>query len=204
MPATRGFFSALLVCARPACAASGPEVELRASPSSTRLTFTLPVDQVRAAVKARLLALSGADEHRRYHLVFSFGDPLFPPSEEIAVDAQRRGALREVANWIKLPASAKLADLLVTPDIDNFWPTDYYAGNHGIGFSTAFILHFANCGPSSSTVDLMQINSFVRVGKHFDLLGRTGPKFYWDDRPAAPSPQAARDLAELLIRGIAK
>lgn len=190
-------------CISPACAAGAPDVELRGHPAPTRLVLPMPIEPARTAVKTLLQELTDSNERRRYRLVFNFGDPLFPPATDIAENAQQRGALGEIVGWLQLPTTAKSRDLLITPDVDYFWPVDYYAGSQRVGFSTAFILHFAQSGPTSSTIDILQINSFVRLGKHFDLLGRTGPKFYWDDRAAAPSPQAARDLATLLARNIA-
>ncbi len=179
---------------------SAAEVELRAKREPARLMLDQPVDQARSAVLAGLQHLPSTDEQRRYRLVLIFGMPLFLSDADIAVDATPRGSLGELTGWLNLPAASRMQDLLVTPDIDYFWPADYYLGRQRIGFTTSFILHFGRGKQGGTVIDILQINGFVRLGKRFDLLGRTGPKYYWDDRPAAPSPQAARDLQAVLGR----
>ncbi|MBY0243746.1 MAG: hypothetical protein K2X55_31015, partial [Burkholderiaceae bacterium] len=85
-------------------------------------------------------------------------------------------------------------------DVDYFWPADTPSGRQQPLYSTAFILHLEPSAEGITTVHVLQINGVARFGKKFDLLGRTGPKFYWDDRPAPPSPQAARELVAHLTR----
>lgn len=167
------------------------------------VTFPMPfgIADTRTQLLARLANLPNPALRRRYHLFVEFGAPLFPPDEQIAMDATRRGALHNgLERWLHLTLTGRRFDLLVLPDVDYFWPADMQAGRHRPLYSTAFILHLEPSAEETTTVHVLQINGMARFGKKFDLLGRTGPKYYWDDRPAPPSPQAARELVEHVTR----
>lgn len=167
------------------------------------VTFAMPFgpSDARTQLLARLANLVNPALRRRYHLIIEFGAPLFPPDEQIALDASRRGALHNgLERWLHLSQAVRQFDLLVLPDVDYFWDADIQAGNRRPQYSTAFILHLEPSAEGNTTVQVLQINGTARFGKKFDLLGRTGPKYYWDDRPVLPSPQAARELAEHLTR----
>lgn len=165
--------------------------------SSNNFTFEMPyaASEASARLRALLLGSTKAEFGKRYRMIFTFGAPLFPTDEQIAVDASRRGPLPDgLTAWLKLPPAARRSDLLLLPDVDYFWPADIVADGRRPLYSTWFILHFEPLAPMLTMVHVLQINGMVRFGKRFDLLGRTGPGFYWDDRPAPPSARAAREL----------
>jgi len=168
-----------------------------ATAPSGNFTFRMsyaPAD-AHTRLQARLANLTNPALRRRYHLLIRFGAPLFLPDDQIAVDATRRGALDDgLARWLRLAPADRQFDLLVLPDVDYFWPAEVQPTGHPLHYSTAFILHLAPAAGGNTTVDVLQVNGMARFGKKFDLLGRTGPKFYWDDRPVPPSPQAAWEL----------
>ncbi|AKU24734.1 hypothetical protein ACZ75_06740 [Massilia sp. NR 4-1] len=164
-------------------------------------TFQVPYvpADARTRLLARLTNLTNPALRRRYRLLIEFGAPLFPPDEQIALDAAQRGRLLDgLQRWLHLPPAKRQFDLLILPDVDYFWPANLQLGSNQPLYSTAFILHMEPSMDGKTTVHMLQINSTARFGKRFDLLGRTGPKFYWDDRPVPPSPQAARELIEHL------
>jgi hypothetical protein len=184
------------------CSAQAKSAHAVAPESS--VTFSMPSGpaDTRAQLRARLANLTNPGLRRRYHLFIEFGAPLFPPDEQIAFDAAPRGGPRNgLERWLHLDPAKRQFDLLVLPDIDYFWPADMQVGSYRPLYSTAFILHLEPAAEGKTSVHLLQINGMARFGKKFDLLGRTGPKFYWDDRPVPASPQAARELIEHVTRG---
>lgn len=175
----------------------------QATEPGSNVTFPMPfgIADTRTQLLARLANLANPALRRRYHLFIEFGAPLFPPDEQIAMDAASRGGLHSgLERWLHHSPAGRRFDLLVLPDVDYFWPADIQVGRHRPLYSTAFILHLEPSAEGKTFVHVLQINGMARFGKKFDLLGRTGPKYYWDDRPAPPSPQAARELVEHLTR----
>lgn len=183
------------------CRAQATSAHTTAPASSVTFPMPFGIAETRPQLLARLANLGNPALRRRYHLFIEFGGPLFPPDEQIAMDVARRGGLDNgLERWLHLAPAGRRFDLLVLPDVDYFWPADVQDGRHRPLFSTAFILHLEPSADEKTTVHVLQINCMARYGKKFDLLGRTGPKYYWDDRPAPPSPQAARELVEHLTR----
>lgn len=135
----------------------------------------------------------GSEARRRYHLALPFGAPLFPPDADLALSPTP-----ELTHWLRLPAEARRHDLLIVPDADYYWD----AG--GIAFSCQFIVHLQAQGAGRTRLTVLQVQPTERHGRKFDLLGRTGPGFYLDIRPAAPAPQASADLLALLDAALAQ
>ena len=149
---------------------------------------------------------------RRYRLAIAFGDALFPPDDNLrAAPGQPQDPA--LAAWLALPRAERAHDVLITPDADYFWPQD------GRDYSARFIVHIAGAGDASVAVperaelpgpasrtgmagdvvfQVLQVHATQRLGRRFHLLGRTGPGYYWELRPAAPSAQAAAGLASFV------
>jgi hypothetical protein len=179
----------------PGCFARAQSAHTAAIGSEASFPMPYAPVEARRQLMARLANLVDPALRRRYRLMIEFGAPLFPPDEQIEVDAVRRGGLgADLHRWLHLSPELRRFDLLVLPDVDYFWPAGIQPRGHHPPYSAAFILHMEPTAEGKTAVHVLQINSMARFGKKFDLLGRTGPKFYWDDRPVPPSPQAARDL----------
>lgn len=169
------------------------------------VTFPMPFGppETRAQLLARLAHLQDPALRRRYHLLIDYGAPLFPPDDQIMLDTVRRGGLYDgLERWLRLEPARRRFDLLILPDVDYFWPADLHVDGYRPRYSTAFILHLEPTADGKTTVQILQINCMARFGKKFELLGRTGPKLYWDDRPVSPSLQAAQELVEHLTRAV--
>lgn len=149
--------------------------------------------QVQQLVLRAMQGLAPAGEaHRRYHMTLPFGAPLFPPDTDLALSPTP-----ELARWLQLPADARRHDVLIVPDADYYWD----AG--GAPFSCQFIVHLQEQGAGRTRLTVLQVHPSERHGKKLDMLGRTGPGFYLDIRPAAPAPQASADLLALLAAALA-
>lgn len=135
----------------------------------------------------------GGEARRRYHLALPFGAPLFPPDADLALSPTPA-----LARWLQLPVAARRHDVLIVPDADYYWD----AG--GAPFSCQFIVHVQEQGAGRTRLTVLQVQPTERHGKKLDLLGRTGPGFYLDIRPAAPAPQASADLLALLGSALAQ
>lgn len=134
----------------------------------------------------------GGEAHRRYHMTLPFGAPLFPPDTDLAISPTPA-----LARWLRLPRDARRHDVLIVPDADYYWD----AG--GAPFSCQFIVHLQAQGAGRTVLTVLQVQPTERHGKKLALLGRTGPGFYLDIRPAAPAPQASADLLALLAAALA-
>ncbi|WP_038492033.1 hypothetical protein [Janthinobacterium agaricidamnosum] len=161
-----------------------------ASTWAQTLTLALPAQQVHAALLRAFASNSDPDSRRRYRLVVPFGTPLFPPDTDFTEPA--------LAAWRQLPPVQRQFDLLLAPDVDYYWK----AGN--TDFTCQFIIHLHRHTPSSVSLQLFQTQTKIRLGKKFDLLGRTGPGWYWDIRPAPPSAQASADLLAFIRAALAQ
>ncbi|MBA5637777.1 hypothetical protein H3H37_12005 [Duganella sp. LX20W] len=149
--------------------------------------------QVQQLVLRTLQQLApGGEARRRYHLALPFGAPLFPPDADLALSPTP-----DLARWLQLPADARRHDVLIVPDADYYWD----AG--GAPFSCQFIVHLQAQGAGRTRLTVLQVQPTERHGKKLDLLGRTGPGFYLDIRPAAPAPKASADLLALLAAALA-
>lgn len=127
---------------------------------------------------------------RRYRLAIPFGAPLFPP-DHLLREARGWPAGAAIDAWLALPPGQRRHDVLLLPDEDYYWQEP---GATAGDYAAQFIVHLAQA-PAGSTLSILQVHARRRHGKAFRLLGRTGPGFYWDIRPTAPSPAAAATLA---------
>jgi hypothetical protein len=127
---------------------------------------------------------------QRYRLAIPFGAALFPPDDLLGEPA---GQPQDPAlsGWLALPRVQRLYDVLILPD------EDYYWRDGGTDYTAQFIVHPAPAGNAAGvTLTVLQVHARRRYGKTFHWLGRAGPGFYWDIRPAAPSPAAAATLMD--------
>lgn len=178
----------------PECLARAPFAHTAAMSSQASFKMPYAPGEARSQLKARFASLVDPALRRRYRLLIEFDTPLFPPDEQIAADTARRGAPgMDLNDWLHLSPDQRRFDLLILPDVDYFWPSAIQPGGPQSPYSTAFILHM-ELAAEGTAVHVLQINCLARFGKKFDLLGRTGPKFYWDDRPVPPSAQATTEL----------
>lgn len=163
-------------------------------PAVPMMVDILAVAMPPAAVQQALMATIGHLPHahprrRRYRLAVPFDTPLFPPD-----DMLRDAPGGELEAWLALPRSQRRHDVLLLPDEDYYWP-DGGAGE----YSAQFLVHLA-AHAAGTALAIVQVHARRRHGKAFRLLGRTGPGFYWDIRPSAPSPSAAAALADDLAQ----
>lgn len=132
---------------------------------------------------------------RRYRLAVPFGTALFPP-DHLLREAPGWPADAAIDTWLALPPSQRRHDVLLLPDEDYYW---HEPGAAAGDYAAQFIVHLAHA-PAGSAVSLFQVHARRRHGKVFRLLGRAGPGFYWDIRPATPSQAAVDTLAGDLAR----
>lgn len=151
-----------------------------------------PAQVQQLVLRAMQQLAPGGEAHRRYHMTLPFGAPLFPPDTDLALSPTPA-----LARWLQLPIDARRHDVLIVPDADYYWD----AG--GAPFSCQFIVHLQAQDAGRTRLTVLQVQPTERHGKKLDLLGRTGPGFYLDIRPAAPAPRASADLLALLAAALA-
>ena len=203
----------LIFAVAPVCSSRAGHGAADQRPSTYRMvqaTIFLNVNMTPEIAKRRVLAAiqvaqSDPTLRGRYRQAVAFGTGLFPGDDELrafepAVDSE--GKLSALAHWLTLPAEARRHDLWISPDVDFYWKSDHIFKGQPADFSAQFILHFAERGARETTVEVVQFRSRVRLGKKFDLLGRTGPGRYWDIRPVAPSPRANEAMLAFLSRAL--
>jgi hypothetical protein len=153
------------------------------------VTTALPPAQARQAIVAAVAALPAGDPlHRRYRGTEVRGDPFF--ADDGLLLGSRDAAW--LAPWLALPEAQRTHDVRIHPDIDYHWPQD------GQLYSAHFILHLAPREGGGTAIAIFQHDITTLHGKRFRMLGRAGPGFYTDIRPAAPSPAARAELARWL------
>lgn len=133
------------------------------------------------------------EEHRRYRMALPFGAPLFPPDHDLALPP----VAAPLAAWLALPTGQRRHDVLLTPDVDYYWTAE------GRQFSCQFILHLEAQGVGTRLA-ILQVRPTEYAGKHFELLGRTGPGRYVKLLPTAPSAQAEGELRAFLATALAR
>ena len=178
----------------------------RVAQATTFLNVKITPEGAKRRVLAAVQAAQGDPALRgRYRQAVAFGTGLFPSDDELkAFELPEKGEGRPsaLAHWLTLPAEARRFDLWLSPDVDFYWRSDHIYKGRPADFSAQFIGHFGDRGAGGTTVEVVQFRSRVRLGKKFDLLGRTGPGRYWDVRPVAPSPRANEELLAFLFRAL--
>lgn len=195
----------LATCAAAAIAAAAP-----AAPTAPAAMLTVPLAPAQAQ-QAILLAVRQLppqrEEHRRYRLALPFGAPLFPPDDDFALAlvppapaparAPASAPASGLAGWLALSATQRRHDVLITPDVDYYWSAE------GRQFSCQFIIHLEAHGTGTRLVTL-QVRPTEYAGKHFELLGRTGPGRYIKLLPSTPSAQSEAELRTFLAAALAR
>lgn len=188
----------LATCAVAAIAAAAP-----AAPAAM-LTVPLAPAQAQQAILLAVRQLPPQrEEHRRYRLALPFGAPLFPPDEDFALalaplaPAPAPAPAPTLAAWLALSAAKRRHDVLITPDVDYYWSAE------GRQFSCQFIIHLEAHGTGTRLVTL-QVRPIEYAGKHFALLGRTGPGRYIKLLPSTPSAQSEAELRTFLTTALAR
>ncbi|MTV36041.1 hypothetical protein GM676_00390 [Duganella radicis] len=154
-----------------------------------------PAQAQRAILDAVRQIAPQREERRRYRMALPFGAPLFPPDADLAAPPQPPSPA--LAAWLALPAAQRRHDLLLTPDIDYYWPAE------GRQYSCQFIIHIAAQG-TGAQLTLLQVRPTEYAGKHFQLLGRTGPGRYVKLLPTAPSTSSETELRTFLATALAR
>jgi hypothetical protein len=158
------------------------------------LALARPAGAVQQALLAAVAQLPPAHpRRRRYRLAVPFAAPLFPP-DHLLREAPGLPYDAGLDTWLALPRSQRRLDVLLMPDEDYYW-RDPGAGNGASNYTAQFIVHVAPAGATATLLSIVQVHARRRHGKAFDLLGRTGPGWYWDIRPAPASPASAATLA---------
>lgn len=165
-----------------ACAANAAPLQLALTPARAQQAIKQAVAQLPPQ----------REEHRRYRMALSFGSPLFPPDSDLATPPVSAA----LAAWLSRPASQRQHDVLITPDIDYYWNAE------GRQYSCQFLLHIEARG-TGAQLTVLQLQSTEYAGKHFQLLGRTGPGRYVTLLPAAPSAQSEAELRAFLATALA-
>lgn len=154
------------------------------------LFVSLPPAEAQQAVLRAVQEISPQrEERRRYRLAFPFGAPLFPPDEDIA----QSPVTNALATWLALPATVRQHDVLITPDVDYYWNAE------GRQYSCQFVVHIA-AQSSGSRLKVIQLRPVEYAGRHFELLGRTGPGRYIKILPTSPSAETEDHLRRFLAR----
>lgn len=155
------------------------------------LLLALPLAGAQQALLAAVAQLPDAHpRRRRYRLAIPFGAPLFPP-DHLLRTAPGRPADAALEAWLALPPGQRRHDVLLLPDEDYYWREP---GDTAGDYAAQFIVHLA-ADRAGTALSILQVHARRRRGKSFHLLGRTGPGFYWNIAPAAPSSAAAATLA---------
>lgn len=158
------------------------------------LVLARPAGAVQQALLAAVVQLPPAHpRRRRYRLAVPFDTALFPP-DHLLREAPGLPHDASLDTWLALPRSQRRQDVLLLPDEDYYW-RDPGAGDGDGEYAAQFIVHVAPAGATATRLSIVQVHARRRHGKAFDLLGRTGPGWYWDIRPAPPSPASAATLA---------
>lgn len=191
----------LATCAAAAIAAAAP---------AAMLTVPLAPAQAQQAILLAVRQLPPQrEEHRRYRLALPFGAPLFPPDDDFALalappasapasaPAPAPAPAPALASWLALSAAQRRHDVLITPDVDYYWSAE------GRQFSCQFIIHLEAHGTGTRLVTL-QVRPTEYAGKHFELLGRTGPGRYIKLLPTTPSAQSEAELRAFLTTALAR
>lgn len=180
---------AALPMARPLCAMALPAI------LPVAVTLPLAPAAARQALAAAIEQLP--DRHprrRRYRLAVLFESPLFPPDHLLrAAPGQPEDA--SLAIWLALPRDQRRHDVLLMPDEDYYWRDGGTGGTATGEYAAQFIVHMEGAA-GGTALSIVQVHARRRHGKTFLLLGRAGPGFYWDIRPALPSPASAAVLAD--------
>jgi hypothetical protein len=162
------------------------------------LALARPAGAVQPALLAAVAQLPPAHpRRRRYRLAVPFDTPLFPP-DHLLREAPGQPYDAGLDAWLALPRSQRRQDVLLLPDEDYYWRDPGAGDGDGDGdgeYRAQFIVHVAPAGATATLLSIVQVHARRRHGKAFDLLGRTGPGWYWDIRPAPPSPASAATLA---------
>ncbi|MQA40130.1 hypothetical protein [Rugamonas aquatica] len=132
------------------------------------------------------------EEHRRYRMALPFGSPLFPPDDDLALPPSNPA----LAAWLALPADRRRHDVLIAPDVDYYWNAE------GRQYACQFLVHMQALEGGWTQLALLQVRPSSYAGKSFKLLGRTGPGYYRDVQPAAPSLQSAAELRAFLATAL--
>lgn len=158
------------------------------------LIVPMPPPQAQQAVLRAVRQIAPErEEHRRYRMALPFGAPLFPPDADLATPPPSAA----LATWFALPAAQRQHDILLTPDIDYYWPAS------GRLYSSQFILHIT-AHSAGAQLTVLPVHPIEYTGKRFELLGRTGPGRYMQLRPTAPSAQAEAELRGFLSAALAR
>lgn len=161
------------------------------------------IDMVKKTILNKLTKSNlNLDLSHRYRMAIEFGNPLFPSDQELGYFEPKFSTKNGLGldNWLQMPVSDRMHDLLIIPDVDYYWPSDFYFGSKQVDFSADFIIHLQLIGSNMTEVHIIQINSKVRQGKQFILLGRDGPGLYWNIHAVPPSPQATSEMIDFLIK----
>ena len=157
------------------------------------LTVRMAAPQVQQALLQAVQRIPAQrEEHRRYRMALPFGSPLFPPDADLALPP----APPALAAWLALPAEQRRHDVLITPDVDYYWNAE------GRQYACQFLVHVQALDGGLTQLALLQVRPSSYAGKAFKLLGRTGPGYYRDIQPAAPSPQSAAELRAFLATAL--
>jgi len=166
------------------------------STDAAPLAAAMPPAQAQQAILDAVRQIAPRrEERRRYRMALPFGAPLFPPDTDLAAPPQPPSPA--LAAWLALPAAQRRHDLLLTPDIDYYWPAE------GRQYSCQFIIHIAAQG-AGAQLTLLQVRPTEYAGKHFQLLGRTGPGRYVKLLPTAPSTSSETELRTFLATALAR
>lgn len=175
------------------CAAAAMAATSTAGPPAT-LTVPLAPAQAQQAILLAVQQLPPQrEERRRYRLALPFGAPLFPPDHDFALAP----AAPALSGWLALSAAQRRHDVLITPDVDYYWSAE------GRQFSCQFIIHLQAHGAGTRLVTL-QVRPAEYAGRHFELLGRTGPGRYVKLLPTTPSAQSEAELRVFLAAALAR
>ncbi|WP_256081401.1 hypothetical protein [Massilia sp. YIM B04103] len=159
------------------------------------VTLAQPPAHAQAAILRVIAKLPPeSPQRRRYRLAVAYGTPLFPADTDL-MPQPGEAANTGIAAWLRLPAARRVHDVLIMPDADYFWHQD------GAEYSAQFIVHLEQRGMGSA-LRVAQAHPTAHYGRKFHLLGRTGPGYYHEIRPIAPSSQAGADLEAFLAAAL--
>jgi len=171
------------------------------------LTIDVPIEQAHSIIQKTIESLKWESTFgKRYRSISGYGPYM---TETLALNdpqAQKTPATvgeLSLRDWLAMPDKERNYDLLIEPDVDYYWFSDYFNGGKPVEYTASFILHLTPLSSVKTKVFIMQTHVFIRLGESFGLSREGALGMSEDIQFVDPSPQAATDLVDFLASAFA-
>jgi hypothetical protein len=118
-----------------------------------------------------------------------------PDDDQLAAGAVDDPAM---ARYLGLPPERRAGDLFLYHPLDVFWPSEDSVDGQPVDFTCHFILHLESVGPGLTSIEVLQYQSMVRLGKRLTWSAHgIGPAYA---ARLLQVPPTAVDRQQLLAR----